>query len=266
MIRVVIVDSQDDFRDNIKNILSSQKDFDVIGVGSDGYDALNLVAELKPDVVLLDIELPMLNGMKICPSLKIRSPNTAIIIVTTASDDATILRWISNGLSGFLLRISVFDEISMAVRRVHKNGFYMSCEIILRVIRLFTEFVQENSPSRAKFFLEPEKTIEPLVINKVEMRIAAYIGQGLSNKQIAEQLNLKDGTVRNYISLILQKTGLEHRTQIAIYAFNNGFANQDDINKQRVEPHKRKQKLNIQYRRDPIQLEFPLGIAEESEV
>jgi DNA-binding NarL/FixJ family response regulator len=264
MIRVVIVDSENDFRDSVKNLLSAQKDFDVVGVGGDGYDALKLVDELKPDVALLELELPMLNAMKIYPSLKLRSPNTAIIILTKTSDDATILRGISTGLSGYLLRSSVLDEISLAVRRVHSDGFHMSREIALRAFQLFSESIQENSHSNAKISIVPEKTLEPLLINKVEMQIAAYIGEGLSNKQIAEQMNLKDGTVRNYISLILQKTGLEHRTQIAIYAFNNGFADKDDIIKRRVKPAKRKQPRNTQYRRDPVQLEFPLEIASES--
>jgi DNA-binding NarL/FixJ family response regulator len=114
------------------------------------------------------------------------------------------------------------------VRQIKGEGnYYLSRDITSNAIALLSRFVQEKngSPSLA---LSPAEPAASLSISKVEMRVARLIGEGLSNREIAETLKLKEGTVRNYVSFIMQKTGLKHRTQIAIYAFNNGFTDRND--------------------------------------
>lgn len=228
MIRIVIVDSQNDFRTGMTNLLSTQKDFDVVAVGKDGFDALKLIEEFMPDVAILELELPLLDAMKVCPSIKLRSPKTAIIVLTNTFNDETILQMISNGLAGYLLRSSVLDEIGLAVRRVTGDGYHMSRAAACRAIELFGDFLNKNN-SRLPPDIEPEagETSGTFFLNRIEMRIARFIGEGLTNRQIAESMDLKEGTIRNYISIMLQKTGLKHRTQIAIYTFKNSFAERD---------------------------------------
>jgi DNA-binding NarL/FixJ family response regulator len=265
MIKIVIIDSQKDFRDSIANLLAVQHDFVVLGVGKDAYDALKLVEALKPDVVLLELDLPMINAIKLCPSIKLRSSGTAIIILTKENNnDETILQMISSGASACLLRSSVLDEISIAVRSVHKNDYHMSREIMSRVIYLFSELIRGRGTYGATAHFEPIKHIDPILINRIEMKIVACVGQGLSNKEIAGKLKLKEGTVRNYVSLILQKTGLEHRTQIAIYAFNNGFVAQEDCVKRETKPAKRKRTMTVQFRRNSSQIELVKETSSES--
>jgi DNA-binding NarL/FixJ family response regulator len=241
MVRIIVVDSQTDFRDSIVKFLSAQEDFAVVGVGNDGFDALKLTESLKPDVAILEFEMPMINATKISPSLKMRSPDTSIVILTSTADDDTVLRIISTGLSGYILRSSVLDEISMAVHRVNEGSYYMSDEIASHMIRLFSEFIQEKPVLRTNLSVIRNDTLEPILVNKIELKIAQAIGRGCTNRQISEELELKEGTVRNYISVILQKTGLKHRTQIAIYAVNNGFADKNDaVKRDTPMPNKRK--------------------------
>jgi DNA-binding NarL/FixJ family response regulator len=264
MISIVIVDSQTGFRDSITNLLSAQKDFDVIASGKDGFDALKLVEELKPDVAILELELPMLDAIKVSPSIRLRSPRTAVIVLTNAYNDETILQMISNGLAGYLLRSSVLDEISAAVRRVYGGvGYHMSPEASFRAIQLFSDFLN-RTPCEVAAASAPAETIGPFFLNKIEMQIAAFIGDGMSNKQISQRLDLKEGTVRNYISTILQKTGLDHRTQIAIYAFKNGFAEQEEVKRQRgrrAASAPRNRSITNNFRLNPLQLELPLELA-----
>ncbi|MDR3325144.1 MAG: response regulator transcription factor [Spirochaetaceae bacterium] len=255
MISIVIADSQTGFRDSIRNLLSTQKDFEVIGLGSDGYEALELIKKCKPNVALLELELPILNAANICSSLKVYSPDTAVIVLVETSNDDDILQVIGSGISGYLIRSSVLDEISMAVRCVHKDGYHMSRESALRTKWLFTEFMQGKLSLGRTPIIRQEKATASLLINKAEMKIAVNVGEGWSNKQIAERMHLKESTVRNYVSMILQKTGLENRTQIAIYAINNGFAARDALSERGVKACKRRRAPSAQSR-DPAQLEF----------
>jgi DNA-binding NarL/FixJ family response regulator len=123
-----------------------------------------------------------------------------------------------------MLRNSVLDEISGAVHRVvHKSGYHMSPEAAFRALQLFSDFLNNTAsldmPEDSRC-----EAINPFYLTKMETQIAVFVAEGFSNRQIAEMTNLKESTVRNYISIILQKSGLKHRTQIAIYAFKNGLS------------------------------------------
>jgi DNA-binding NarL/FixJ family response regulator len=221
--KIVLIDSQTPFRETIKNLLLTQIDFEVVGVGKDGYDAIKLTDQHKPDVVILDVDMPALDGLKIAASIHLRCPSASIIIIAAEMDDTMILNAVCYGVTGFLLRRSIFDEINKAIRNVNVGNSYMTHEIELRAFNMFSQIVRKKREEQFKHLISDELRVSPLHITRSEAQIAAFVGQGLSNKQIAENLQLKEGTVRNYISLILQKTKLKHRTQIALYALNNGF-------------------------------------------
>jgi DNA-binding NarL/FixJ family response regulator len=217
------VDNQLPFRETIKNLLLTQFDFDLVGVGKDGYDAIKLTDQFSPDVVILDIETPLLDGLKVAASIRLRCSSASVIVLTKDIDDKTIINAVCCGVKGFLLRASVFEEVNRAIRNVYLGHSYMSRAIASRTFDLFSEIVKTGNPGQETGLYGGEEARFPLQITRMESQIAAFIGEGLSNKRIAEILRLKEGTVRNYISIILQKTHLEHRTQIAIYALNNGF-------------------------------------------
>jgi DNA-binding NarL/FixJ family response regulator len=244
MIKIVIIDGQEAYRESLKPLLSAQQDFEVAGVGKDGYDAIRLVDSLKPDIALLDIKLDLIDGVKVSSILKCRSVSTAIIILTDVDDTRYVLGAICNGVSGYLLKNSGIEILARAIRAAYKGGCLLTPEIAAKTFRIFSEFFQAFPKELAAFPKETaafsqtataqrttkqlyrlQEASEPLPLNisKMELQIMNYIGQGLPNKEIAERLRLREGTVRNYISSVLQKTGLHDRTQVALYAVKAGL-------------------------------------------
>jgi len=215
MIKIGIVDDQDMVRDSLKILLSAQDDFEVVGIGKDGYEALKLVENFHPDVLLLDIRMPIMDGVEVTSILKARSPKTSIIILTTFDDDEYVFNAIRNGASGYLLKSAAMDELAKAIRTVHSGGSLMTPEIATKAFRMFSEIVKGYEKKEKA---GNDETLLPSNLNKTELEIISNIGKGFSNKEIASIMKLSEGTVRNYISSILQKTGLRDRTQIAIFA------------------------------------------------
>lgn len=226
MIRVAVVDDQELVRDSLRILLSAQSDLEVVGIGKDGYEALRLVETLKPDVLLLDIRMPIMDGVEATASLKKKSPETAIVILTTFDDDEYVLKAIRNGASGYLLKSAGMDELAQAIRTVHSGGSLMTPEIATKAFRLFSELARTR-PAPAVLETETEAVPVPSDLTRTELQILALIGGGRANKEVAAELELGEGTVRNYISSILQKTGLRDRTQLAIFAVKNGMAGSD---------------------------------------
>jgi DNA-binding NarL/FixJ family response regulator len=224
MVKIVLIESQAAFREAIRELLSRQIDFELAGIGKDGYDAIRLADKIKPDVVILDTELPLIDGLKAAASIRARCPSCAVIINAAKMDDNMIYNAIYYGVTGFVLRSVMFDEISRAVRNVAIGKSYMSPPLMPLAFNIFSGIVRKQRDERQDSYTDSE-TI-PLGITRMESRIAAYVAKGFSNRQIAETLNLKEGTVRNYISDILQRTKLKHRTQIALYALNTGMHGQ----------------------------------------
>jgi DNA-binding NarL/FixJ family response regulator len=226
MIKIVLIDGQERYRNSMKKLLSAQRDFEISGVGKDEYEAITLVGSLKPDILLIDINLQFIEGAKVIPILKTRSPATAIIILTSLDSDECVLSAISSGASGYLLKGPEIDNIAEKIRTVYNGGSLMTPEITTKVFRMFSEFAKNRDgllngdpiPEIIRSF--------PSNISKIEFQIIGFIGRGLSNREIAQRLCLQEGTIRNYISLILQKTALRNRTQIAIFAIRNGLAPQ----------------------------------------
>jgi DNA-binding NarL/FixJ family response regulator len=223
MKKIILVDSNAPFREVIRKQLEAQADFDLAGVGEDGYDVIKLINEVKPDVIILDIEIPLLDGLKTAVSLRQRCPDTAIIIIADKMDDKTLVNAVCGGVTGFLSRDTVFEDIAGAVRNVTTDNCFMSRTLTQRTFNMFSRMVKKMNPGLNDCFPVYETAVSPPRISRSELRIATFIGQGLSNRQISEILKLKEGTVRNYISIILQKTRLKHRTQIALYALKNGL-------------------------------------------
>lgn len=240
MIRIAIVDDQEMVRESLRILLQAQTDFEVVGIGKDGYEALKLVSTLRPDVLLLDIRMPVMDGVEATETLKLKSPKTAIIILTTFDDDEYVLRAIKNGASGYLLKSAGLDELAQAIRTVHGGGSLMSPDVATKAFRLFSALAKneehkrvplsKGAPSPPKNGPVSSESVPlrepdlPTTLTKTELQIVSLIGQGWANKEVASKLGLSEGTVRNYISSILLKTELRDRTQIAIYAVRHGLA------------------------------------------
>jgi DNA-binding NarL/FixJ family response regulator len=209
MIRIVIIDGKDSDRGDTEKMLSAQKDFKVIAAGKDGYEALRLVGIHKPDVLLLDINLSYLDGVKTASILNFRHPRMTMIILTHLDDGRHMRNALHSGVSGYLLKDRDMEKLADVIRVVHGGG----CLIFPRSAMGFSRG-EPRSKAERQF---------PLNLSRMELQIIRYIGGGLENQEIAEKMRLKIGTIRNHISVILQKTALRNRTQLAIFAVQNGL-------------------------------------------
>jgi DNA-binding NarL/FixJ family response regulator len=216
MIRIVIIDGQDSDRHNTELLLSTQDDFTVVGRGKDGYDALKLTEMHKPEILLLDANLSYIDGAHIASILKYRFPHTSTIILTNMDDDTNALNAIGNGVSGYLLKNNDMAELAVVIRVVHAGGGCLSPSI---AARLFSKVSRITRGER----MAPPSPHFPVNLTRTELQIIQYVGQGLENQEIAEKLSLKIGTVRNYVTVILQKTALRNRVQLAVFAIQNGI-------------------------------------------
>jgi DNA-binding NarL/FixJ family response regulator len=218
MIKIVIIDEH--YRPNFDLLLSKVADFKIVGIGKDGYDALRLTDSQKPDIILLDINLPFIRGTKVISLLKAHSPAIKIIVYTTVDDDEYIKNAIADGVSAYLLKDDQSNLIE-GIRTVYTGNNFMTPRITTKAFRILSALVKDQH--RESCQPNGENKNFPFCISKMEFRITTYIGRGFSNKEIAQTLHLQEGTVRNYISSILQKTGFRNRTQVAIYALNSGI-------------------------------------------
>jgi DNA-binding NarL/FixJ family response regulator len=227
MIRIIIISGKDSEQYIIQKIIASQPDISIVGQGRDGYDALKMVSCLKPDIVLLDETLPLVDGVEIIPSLKRQSSQTRIIILTSSQENIRVLKAISYGASGYLLKNTREEKFIAGIKIVYNEGCLMTPEIAAKAFRMFPDTNLDTL--KASFFPARQKTPLPLnfFISRQELQIITCIIKGLSNREIGKSLALKEGTVRNYISAILEKTGLKNRTQIAVYASNAGLIKEE---------------------------------------
>lgn len=217
MIKVMIADDQELIRDSLKIVLEQNEDMQVTALASDGEECLEKLREQQPDVILMDVRMPGLDGVQATRLIKARYPGVRIIVLTTFDEDEYVFNALKYGASGYLLKGVSVAELSQAVRTVVSGGAMINPEVAGKVVKLFSQMAQkgsltETSPSGA------EK------LSRTERNIAQLVGHGLSNKEVAVKLSLSEGTVRNGLSSALAKLDLRDRTQLAIWAVQSGLA------------------------------------------
>ena len=204
-IKVLLADDQSILADGIKSVLSSCPDLEVVGIASDGFEALKLVDERDPDVVLMDIRMPNMNGVIATQEIKRRRPEVKVLILTTFDDSDYILNAINNGASGYLLK----DTSSAALIDAIKNAYEGDTILPAKIARRIADAARMVSSDREI------KLKRAFGLSDREVEIAVMICEGFTNKQIASALKLTDGTARNYISSIYEKMGASSRAEAA---------------------------------------------------
>jgi DNA-binding NarL/FixJ family response regulator len=241
MIRIILVDDDARSKEEITNLMALQNDIVIQGMGNDYFDAIMLVKKYKPDIALLDAGLGFYDGNEIPCMLKRYSPDTAIVIICSSIKDSFIRGMVKGTITGCLLKDQDMTHLEIIIRNIYRGEYYVNPQITVRAFQLLARYFQKRSylSSRTEIIKKyvPEK-VQPGInyvfaagFSKSELRILRYIANGNVSKEIAKILNLKDGTVRNYISAIMRKTGLKTRAQLILFARQKGFG----VNKSTME-------------------------------
>jgi NarL family two-component system response regulator LiaR len=208
-IRVMVVEDQAVVREGLVALLSFLPDIEVAGQAIDGQQALELVGELKPDVILLDLVMPRVDGLSAIPRILEILPTTHILVVTSFADGERVYQAMKSGALGYLLKDATREQLLKAIRDVAQGQAFMHPSIALRMIQ------EIDHPSRLMYTSEP--------LTPRELDTLRLIARGLSNQEIAKRLVVQERTVAKYVSSILAKLHLANRTQAALYALREGL-------------------------------------------
>lgn len=211
MIRVVLVDDQALFRAGVRMLLASQPDLDVVAEAGDGREAVALVHATRPDVVLMDIRMPVMDGLAATAEILAQPDPPRIVMLTTFDLDEAAARAIRQGASGFLLKDADPEFLLAAIRTVHAGSSVIAASATRE---LFEHFAEEPKPVPVQFSALTER----------EREIFALAARGLSNSEIAAREYLSEATVKTHISRILTKLTLRDRVQLVVFAFEHGLA------------------------------------------
>lgn len=216
MIKVLIADDQELIRQSLEIVLSTKEGIEVTGTAKDGREVIRSIRKEKPDVILMDVRMPEMDGVQCTKIIKENYPQIKIIILTTFDDDEFVYSALKHGASGYLLKGISMDDLEEAIKTVYQGGSMINPDVATKVVELFSKMAQSNFD-----MMIDAKNVEDL--NETERKVTYLVGCGMSNKEISGKLNLSEGTIRNYLSSILNKLDLRDRTQLAIWEVQNGI-------------------------------------------
>jgi DNA-binding NarL/FixJ family response regulator len=215
-IRVLLVDDQRLMREGLRTLLELHGDLHVVGEAGDGAQAEELTAQLQPRVVLMDLRMPHLDGVSATQRIKRRWPGVQVLVLTTFDDDELVFRSIEAGASGYLLKDVGSDALADAVRAASRGEAPLQPSVARKILGRLRSAASIAPPE-----LGQDPNLEGL--SERELAILRLLGSGAANREIAERLGLTEGTVKNYVSAILAKTGLHDRTQAALFAVRHNL-------------------------------------------
>jgi DNA-binding NarL/FixJ family response regulator len=218
MIRVLLADDEAMVRAGVRAILASDDGIDVVAEAGDGAEAVELVRRHRPDVAVLDIRMPRMDGLAAGAQIRRTVPETAVVILTTFSEDAYIAKALGDGASGFLLKSGDPRELIAGLKAVADGAAYLSPKIAQRVIAELGAGAGGGRMARAA---EAKEQVD--VLSPREREVLSLVGAGLSNAEIAAQLYLVEGTVKAYVSAVLTRLNVKNRVQAAIIAYEAGL-------------------------------------------
>lgn len=211
-ISILLVDDHALMREGLRQLLSLEEDLRVVDEAVNGFEAVQKVRQLQPDVVLMDISMPVIDGIAVTQQIVREFPDMAVIMLTMHRQDQQVLQAIKSGARGYLLKTASSQELARTIRQVHAGQVLIEPELTGTIVSEFRRLSQLNTQG------------SPLTeLAEKEVDILRCVAMGLSNKEIAEQLAYSEKTVKNYLSVIFQKLGIRDRTQAAIFAFRHGL-------------------------------------------
>ncbi|GIN39746.1 response regulator transcription factor [Heyndrickxia oleronia] len=219
--KIAIIDDHQLFREGVKRILEFEKTFEIVAEGDDGASALQLIEETKPDVVLMDINMPNKNGIEATRQLVETYPETRVIILSIHDDENYVTHALKTGATGYLLKEMDSDALIDAVKVVADGGSYLHPKITRNLVEEFRRLA--NRHNNGTGYQQPE-VVRPLhLLTPRECEVLQLLADGRSNRVIGETLYISEKTVKNHVSNILQKMNANDRTQAVVAAIKNGW-------------------------------------------
>ena len=219
--KILLVDDQPLFREGLRTLLSVQSDFEIVGEAGNGEEAIKLARILQPAVVLMDLQMPVLDGVAATRCLKTEQPDCRVIVLTTFDDDENVFDGLRAGAVGYLLKDAPSEKLCEAIRLAARGESFLQPSVAAKVVAEFARLTGPASKTAAPSQLHNEPLIEPL--SDRERELLSLISAGASNREIANTLFLAEGTVKNHVTNILGKLGVRDRTQAALKAKEMGL-------------------------------------------
>jgi DNA-binding NarL/FixJ family response regulator len=218
MLRVIICDDQTVVREGLAAILSTDDEIEVVGLAGNGQEALALAAELEPDVVLMDLKMPVMNGVQATLRLRTRYPAVRVLVLTTYAEDGWVFDAVRAGAAGYLLKDTRRDDLVQAIKGTAAGQSFIAPAVAGKLMRHVAEAPPSVPPGAPGPGGPAAGTPLTDALTERELDVLRLLVKGHSNPEIARRLHLAPGTVRNYVSGILQKLGAQDRTQAAVMA------------------------------------------------
>jgi two-component system, NarL family, nitrate/nitrite response regulator NarL len=218
-IRIVVADDHPIFRDGLCKLLALEEDFEVVGQAQDGQEVLDVLQQYEPDILLLDLKMPGLDGLGTLQRLQAARIRTRVIVLTASDDKNEFVQAMKLGTSGIVLKQTATDLLIKSIRKVHAGEIWLDSHTTAAVIRQFVSAEEVPPPSQTAAPRERERS--PL--SQREREIVALVAQGFKNKEMAEKMFISEQTVKNHLHNIFDKLGVSDRLELALYAIHNNL-------------------------------------------
>ncbi len=219
-IRIVVADDHPIFRDGLCKLLALEEDFEVVAQASDGKEVLEVLQQLEPDILLLDLKMPGLDGLATLQRLQAARNKTRVIVLTASDDKNEFVQAMKLGTSGIVLKQTATDLLIKSIRKVHAGEIWLDSHTTAAVIR---QFVADEAPPPPPPIATPPRERERSPLSQREREIVALVAQGFKNKEMAEKMFISEQTVKNHLHNIFDKLGVSDRLELALYAIHNNL-------------------------------------------
>ncbi len=216
-VKVLIADDQTLFREGIKDLLENERIVEVVGEAADGQEAVRLARKLKPDVILMDIKLPHLDGVAATRLIRKECPATNVLILSSYEDEAHVMESIQAGANGYLSKMLPAAELVNALKAFANDGVMIPQQVMGKLLQGLRQMATGDGNS-------------PVALTKTEIRVLVYLGTGMSNKEIAAKMECSVKTIKNHLNAIFQKLEVSNRTEAVVKGIEMGLISPEDPN------------------------------------